>query len=388
MADLGMAVLDVGCYDTQAVDYPDVAEDLAGRIATGDHQRGILICGTGIGMAIAANKVPGVWAAQCHDTYSAERARKSNNAQVLTMGARVIGPELAKQIVDSWLNSEFAGGASARKVAKIERLEEKHGGTPFEARVTALVGTARAGATDGKGDHPGSRGDGQRACDPLVHNGHDVRLWGTELDDAYLEAIRRGQPHPRLGLVSGGGARLFASHQPGRRAGRRHPGRAGRDLTGGAVGLRPCRRAPAGRVPVGIVSKGFADDGAGRVRLLPEVLDEAAPGTGAPGGYRRALQSKRGGRRLAYRGRLRGPGCGAAGTLRAAFRRRLYSGGRRTIWRGWNSPRPRRTPTRLPWASATVWRARRPPLAQPQGRPFCPGRRRDARAGGAHGRAT
>ncbi len=126
MADLGMAVLDVGCHDTQAVDYPDVAEDLAGRIATGDHQRGILICGTGIGMAIAANKVPGVRAAQCHDTYSAERARKSNNAQVLTMGARVIGSELAKQIVDSWLNSEFAGGASARKVAKIGGIEEKY----------------------------------------------------------------------------------------------------------------------------------------------------------------------------------------------------------------------------------------------------------------------
>ncbi len=126
MADLGMAVLDVGCHDTQAVDYPDVAEDLAGRIATGDHQRGILICGTGIGMAIAANKVPGVRAAQCHDTYSAERARKSNNAQVLTMGARVIGSELAKQIVDSWLNSEFAGGASARKVAKIDGIEEKY----------------------------------------------------------------------------------------------------------------------------------------------------------------------------------------------------------------------------------------------------------------------
>ncbi|GAC1434597.1 MAG: ribose 5-phosphate isomerase B [Chloroflexota bacterium] len=124
--DLGVEVVDVGCHDAQAVDYPDVAEDLAGRIAAGTHQRGILICGTGIGMAIAANKVPGVRAAQCHDTYSAERARKSNNAQVLTMGARVIGPELAKQIVDSWLRSEFAGGASARKVAKIDRLEERH----------------------------------------------------------------------------------------------------------------------------------------------------------------------------------------------------------------------------------------------------------------------
>jgi ribose 5-phosphate isomerase B len=75
-------------------------------------------------MAITANKVPGVYAAQAHDTYSAERARKSNNAQIITMGARVIGPELAKQIVDVWMASEFQGGASARKVGKIAVLEQ------------------------------------------------------------------------------------------------------------------------------------------------------------------------------------------------------------------------------------------------------------------------
>ncbi|HTU02457.1 MAG TPA: RpiB/LacA/LacB family sugar-phosphate isomerase, partial [Candidatus Sulfotelmatobacter sp.] len=87
--------------------------------------RGILMCGTGIGMAITANKVPGVRAATCHDTYSAERARKSNNAQILTMGARVIGPELAKTIVDAWLASEFEGGGSAPKVEKIMEYDEK-----------------------------------------------------------------------------------------------------------------------------------------------------------------------------------------------------------------------------------------------------------------------
>lgn len=105
------------------VDYPDIALHVAQEVARGRHSRGILICGTGIGMAIAANKVPGVYAAQAHDTYSAERARKSNNAQILTMGARVVGPELAKSIVETWLNAEFSGGPSASKVAKIERFE-------------------------------------------------------------------------------------------------------------------------------------------------------------------------------------------------------------------------------------------------------------------------
>lgn len=107
------------------VDYPDVAERVAEAIRGGRSDRGILICGTGIGMAIAANKVPGVRAAQAHDVYSAERARKSNNAQILTLGARVIGPESAKTVVHAWLESEFAGGASTRKVEKLERLDER-----------------------------------------------------------------------------------------------------------------------------------------------------------------------------------------------------------------------------------------------------------------------
>ena len=107
------------------VDYPDVAERVAEAIRGGRSDRGILICGTGIGMAIAANKGPGVRAAQAHDVYSAERARKSNNAQILTLGARVIGPESAKTVVHAWLESEFAGGASTRKVEKLERLDER-----------------------------------------------------------------------------------------------------------------------------------------------------------------------------------------------------------------------------------------------------------------------
>ncbi len=111
--------------ESSDIDYPDVAVAVAEAVARGDHERAILCCGTGIGVNITANKVPGVRAAQCHDVYSAERARKSNNAQVLTMGQRVIGPELAKTIVDAWLASEFQGGSSAPKVAKMEEVDRR-----------------------------------------------------------------------------------------------------------------------------------------------------------------------------------------------------------------------------------------------------------------------
>jgi ribose 5-phosphate isomerase B len=107
-----------------AVHYPDVAVDVARRVADGTYERALLLCGTGIGMAIAANKVPGVRAAQAADTYSAERARKSNDAQVLCLGARTIGPELARSIVDAWLASEFAGGGSQAKVDKLVALDD------------------------------------------------------------------------------------------------------------------------------------------------------------------------------------------------------------------------------------------------------------------------
>jgi len=112
------------------IDYPDVAETAATGIRDGRYDRGILICGTGIGMAITANKVPGVRAALAHDVYSAQRARRSNDAQVLTMGARVIGPEAAKTVVGAWLDAEFDGGGSTRKVAKIVDLERRLGSPP------------------------------------------------------------------------------------------------------------------------------------------------------------------------------------------------------------------------------------------------------------------
>ena len=126
----GLTVVDYGCDSEDPVDYPDVAVVVAEAVARGEHDRGILICGTGIGMSIAANKVPGVRAAQAHDPYSAERARKSNDAQILALGARVIGPELAKSIVRIWLAAEFAGGGSTRKVAKINAIDAARASRP------------------------------------------------------------------------------------------------------------------------------------------------------------------------------------------------------------------------------------------------------------------
>ncbi len=122
----GIEVKDFGVHSTDPVDYPDIAVAAAESVANGECDRGILVCGTGIGMCITANKVPGVRAALCHDTYSAERARKSNDAQMITMGARVIGPELAKSIIDVWLVSDFSGGRSAPKVAKMNAVDEKY----------------------------------------------------------------------------------------------------------------------------------------------------------------------------------------------------------------------------------------------------------------------
>jgi ribose 5-phosphate isomerase B len=122
----GIEVTDVGAFDKNPVLYPEIGLRLAERLIKEDYSRGILVCGTGIGMAIAANKVPGVRAAVCHDIYSTERARKSNNAQVMTMGALVVGIELAKKLVDVWLESEFQGGGSLPKVEKLNDIDVKY----------------------------------------------------------------------------------------------------------------------------------------------------------------------------------------------------------------------------------------------------------------------
>lgn len=122
----GYEVDDFGADKGEVILYPDVAYKVADQVAAGNYERAILLCGTGIGMSICANKVSGIRAAVCHDPFSTERARKSNAAQIMCMGERVIGPELAKYLVDIWLNCEFAGGGSAPKVARINELEETH----------------------------------------------------------------------------------------------------------------------------------------------------------------------------------------------------------------------------------------------------------------------
>lgn len=130
LRERGHEVDDLSPTDEE-VDYPDVAEVVAHQVAGGRADAGVLVCGTGIGMAIAANKVPGIRAANVSDPYSAERASGSNNAQILCLGAKVVGPELATILVDHWLSVGFQGGSSARKVAKIDALDRERGRQPL-----------------------------------------------------------------------------------------------------------------------------------------------------------------------------------------------------------------------------------------------------------------
>ena len=107
--------------------YANVAFAVAEAVAAGTHERGILLCGTGIGVCIAANKVPGAYAALCSDVYSTERSRKSNNANIMTMGSQVVGPELAKALVSIWMKSEYVpGGRSEPKVQRIVEYAHEH----------------------------------------------------------------------------------------------------------------------------------------------------------------------------------------------------------------------------------------------------------------------
>ncbi|WP_408955448.1 ribose 5-phosphate isomerase B [Natroniella sp. ANB-PHB2] len=114
---------DVGTDSCASVDYPDFAKEVATAVGKGEYDRGILICGTGIGMSIAANKVNGVRAALCHDVFSAKATRLHNNSNVLTLGERVVGSELALEIVKTWLITEFDGGRHQRRIDKISQLE-------------------------------------------------------------------------------------------------------------------------------------------------------------------------------------------------------------------------------------------------------------------------
>jgi ribose 5-phosphate isomerase B len=124
----GLPIEDYGVNNTDPVLYPDIALAVAEAVSAGKHDRGILLCGTGIGVCITANKVPGIRAATCHDPYSADRSRKSNDCQIMTMGARVVGDELAKQLVDIWLAADFQGGRSTAKVERIKEIESEFAG--------------------------------------------------------------------------------------------------------------------------------------------------------------------------------------------------------------------------------------------------------------------
>lgn len=117
-------VIDFGCYSEDAVDYPAVAFNVAEAVSKKEIDRGILVCGTGLGVAIAANKYPGIRAATTHDTYSAERAQLSNHAQIITLGAQVVGVEAAKKVVEAYLNVSWSGG-SQRKVDQIAEQESQ-----------------------------------------------------------------------------------------------------------------------------------------------------------------------------------------------------------------------------------------------------------------------
>lgn len=123
----GVALEDVGVYTKDSCDYPDIAEKVSEAVLNKTCDLGVLICGTGIGISIAANKIPGIRCAHCHDTYSARMTRLHNDANVVALGGRVIGPELAKDIVDNFINSPFSNDARhQRRIDKITQLEKKY----------------------------------------------------------------------------------------------------------------------------------------------------------------------------------------------------------------------------------------------------------------------
>lgn len=126
LLDNNYDVIDVGTHTTDSVDYPDFAQKVAELVASGQAWRGVMVDGAGIGSCMAANKVPGVRASLCYDYATAVNSREHNNANVLTLGAGLIGTNLAKQILNTWLSTEFGGGRHARRVDKITSIERKY----------------------------------------------------------------------------------------------------------------------------------------------------------------------------------------------------------------------------------------------------------------------
>ncbi len=126
LAEKGIFYEDFGTFDEEPVDYPDLAYKAASAVQKGEYNRGILVCGTGIGVAIAANKLKGIRAALCSDCFSASCARAHNDANILTLGARVMKKELALKIVDVFLETPFEGGRHLKRIKKIEKLENEN----------------------------------------------------------------------------------------------------------------------------------------------------------------------------------------------------------------------------------------------------------------------
>lgn len=125
LRSLQQEVVDSGTFAADSVDYPDIAAEVAGKVSNGEVERGILICGSGIGMAIAANKFPGVRAAPCHDDLTAEMSRRHNDLNVLCLSADMLGERLIDRMVEIWLKTEFEGGRHARRVEKISKFEKR-----------------------------------------------------------------------------------------------------------------------------------------------------------------------------------------------------------------------------------------------------------------------
>ena len=123
--ELGLEYIDFGTHSTASVDYPDMALPACDAVVSGQCDKALLFCGTGVGISMAANKVKGIRACCCSDSFSCEYTRRHNDANVLCFGARVVGSELAKMIVDEWINAEFEGGRHQRRVDMIMAIEEK-----------------------------------------------------------------------------------------------------------------------------------------------------------------------------------------------------------------------------------------------------------------------
>ena len=127
LEQLGQEVVNAGSHGDQAVDYPDIAATVARKVASQEVDRGILVCGTGVGMCIVANKIPGVRAAPCHDDVTAELSRRHNDLNVLCLSGDLIGEKLADRLVEIWLKTPFEGGRHARRNQKIAALECRNG---------------------------------------------------------------------------------------------------------------------------------------------------------------------------------------------------------------------------------------------------------------------